>query len=343
MKRKFLSSMLAAALLYVGSFSAGAMGVEEVSVPNKQLPALQQSPAGEYATVLEMQVKSGMESVMTVKTDMYDRLVMRFSNTLLMDTQTGTPVSETDIAAGDKVFVYYADYVMETEPPQTDAAAVLVNLEDGHAPARLLTAEAIQHPAEEDGSVTILTDNGELLLTVQKDTDIRPLGTKNIASADDIHMGTRFFAWYDQVALSEPGQAVATRIVIPAQQGSRFAIVVEGDMVLPLDGRVEQGILMVPVRTAAEALGYTVVWNGENESISLKKGERETLLVLGKDQYAADFRMGVAMALGAAPYEVAGVSWAPAEFFSLLGESVTLRAGELHLGIVRNNQLPAPN
>ena len=53
---------------------------------------------------------------MTVKTDMYDRLVMRFSNTLLMDTQTGTPVSETDIAAGDKVFVYYADYVMETEP-----------------------------------------------------------------------------------------------------------------------------------------------------------------------------------------------------------------------------------
>ena len=111
MKRKFLSSMLAAALLYVGSFSAGAMGVEEVSVPNKQLPALQQSPAGEYATVLEMQVKSGMESVMTVKTDMYDRLVMRFSNTLLMDTQTGTPVSETDIAAGDKVFVYYADYV----------------------------------------------------------------------------------------------------------------------------------------------------------------------------------------------------------------------------------------
>ena len=46
MKRKFLSSMLAAALLYVGSFSAGAMGVEEVSVPNKQLPALQQSPAG---------------------------------------------------------------------------------------------------------------------------------------------------------------------------------------------------------------------------------------------------------------------------------------------------------
>ena len=155
---------------------------------------------------------------MTVKTDMYDRLVMRFSNTLLMDTQTGTPVSETDIAAGDKVFVYYADYVMETEPPHTDAAAVLVNLEDGHAPARLLIAEAIQHPAEEDGSVTILTDNGELLLTVQKDTDIRPLGTKNIASADDTHMGTRFFAWYDQVALSEPGQVVATRIVIPAQQ-----------------------------------------------------------------------------------------------------------------------------
>ena len=47
MKRKFLSGMLAAALLFVGSFSAGAMGAEKVSVPNKQLPALQQSPAGE--------------------------------------------------------------------------------------------------------------------------------------------------------------------------------------------------------------------------------------------------------------------------------------------------------
>ena len=103
-------------------------------------------------------------------------------------------------------------------------------------------------------------------------------------------------------------------------------------MVLPLDGRVEQGILMVPVRAAAEALGYTAVWNGENESISLKKGERETLLVLGKDTYAADIRMSTVTALGAAPYEVDGVSWAPAEFFPLLCEPVALRSGELHRG-----------
>lgn len=53
--------------------------------------------------------------------------------------------------------------------------------------------------------------------------------------------------------------------------------------------------------------------------------------------------MSAVTALGAAPYEVDGVSWAPAEFFSLLGEPVTLRSGELHLGTVGNNQLPAPN
>ena len=48
--------------------------------------------------------------------------------------------------------------------------------------------------------------------------------TRNIVTVDDIHVGTRFLAWFDVAAESYPAQAAADRVVIPGQEDSRFLV-----------------------------------------------------------------------------------------------------------------------
>lgn len=47
----------------------------------------------------------------------------------------------------------------------------------------------------------------------------------------------------------------------------------------------ENGVEMVPLRKTAEALGFKVVWNGENQSIDLDNGEVNTKVYIGEGSY----------------------------------------------------------
>ena len=69
-------------------------------------------------------------------------------------------------------------------PAQTTAYAVLTNLTDKHAPASLLTAEAVQK--NDDGSVTVTCEGGSLNLTIAKDASVQPFMTRNIVTVDDM-------------------------------------------------------------------------------------------------------------------------------------------------------------
>ncbi|MDO4270074.1 MAG: stalk domain-containing protein [Eubacteriales bacterium] len=341
MKKRILSALLCTALTAACAFAAAP---EKVDPPVRELPVMRETPVGEQATVLKMTLKSGVQSEMTVKTDTYDELVLHFADdTLLMDTQTGNGAAESDIKNGDQVYVYYDGSIMESMPPQASLHAVLVNLDKEHAPAHLLTAEAIS--TSTNSGPTVQTENGGMLVMLPANVEIRPLSTKNIVRLSDIHIGTRFFAWYDTTALSYPGQAVATRVVLPPQTDASFSIVVEGDMALSAGGRMENGVAMAPVRAVGEALGYTVTWNGAQKSVHLTNGTVQTTISIGKDSYftataveGAD-GMSKPMPLGAAAYETKGVSWVPAALFALMGEPVELKNGTLAVGAVENSQI----
>lgn len=75
----------------------------------------------------------------------------------------------------------------------------------------------------------------------------------------------------------------------------------------------DEGILMVPLRIAAEALGYEVKWNGETESAQLNKGAQFTSITIGKDYYY--FAKMAPISLKQAPEIIESRTYVPVQFF----------------------------
>ena len=146
-------------------------------------------------------------------------------------------------------------------------------------------------------------------------------------------MGTQLVAWYDIVLTSYPGQTTPEKVVLLPDQDRTFTIVTE-DGATVAEGRIENGVAMVPVRKIAEVLGYTVTWNNTEESVQLSREDATMTINLGEDRYCfGDAREG--LSFGAASYEVNGTSWVPAEVFTLLGHKLQLLTGNvLHLSSV---------
>ena len=104
-----------------------------------------------------------------------------------------------------------------------------------------------------------------------------------------------------------------------------------------------RAVTMVPLRAVAEALGYTVTWDGSLHGARLVRGDREAVLVLGMG-YATlldhgaggDPVMGTSLPLDAAPAMLEkGVMYVPADFFNDLtgGPCVTVSGSAISVEI----------
>lgn len=80
--------------------------------------------------------------------------------------------------------------------------------------------------------------------------------------------------------------------------------------------------LMLPVRTIAEKLGFTVGWDAEHQGIKLDNGEVNTIIYIGDDNYYMASSIAIGMSaptpLGAAPELKDSVTYVPAELFNVL-------------------------
>ncbi|MGE4549180.1 MAG: hypothetical protein AB7C89_06475, partial [Intestinibacillus sp.] len=153
--------------------------------------------ASDYITAAPIDADGKIDPAQSVRLNLNE-------DTVYIDTRTGVAADPATIQTGDAIYAYYSAAMTRSIPPQATCYAVVVNLDDNAAPAHYLTAESVT--ANADGSVTVLAGNGSILVTVGKDTPVSPYLTKNIVTNADIRVGTRFFAWYDVVALSYPGQ-----------------------------------------------------------------------------------------------------------------------------------------
>jgi hypothetical protein len=242
------------------------------------------------ATVLSVEKTDEAVTAITVKTDVYDTLVLLpGETTVCIDTQTGDPASLFDLTEGEEIYAYIGEAATLSEPAQTNVEAVVVNLDEQKAPAHFLTAEEVN--ANADGSVTVLCDNGGTLVTITAEAPVTAYRTKNIVTLDDIAVGTRFFAWYDVMTMSLPAQAAADQVVVlPAAQVEEtaeadvteepvaenedrtVAVVVDGAETA-VEARVIGGTVMVPLRALSEALGCTVTWNGTDKTAVVTQDE----------------------------------------------------------------------
>lgn len=72
------------------------------------------------------------------------------------------------------------------------------------------------------------------------------------------------------------------------------------------------GITMMPLRSVAETLGYTVNWIGETKAIELTRGAQFITMSIDNDSYA--FSRRAPQTLGAAPTLVGDVTYVPVSF-----------------------------
>lgn len=329
MKRK-IAILLAAVMLGTSSW---AMAAEEPLEAGEVTPYRTEEQA--VITAVQTSLHEGditLVPSITVQTDTWDQLMLRLKeSTFLADAADGSLRRMTDVASpdqllqeGDTILVTYGAAVQQSEPAQTDAELVVVHPGEGTTP-HLLDAEVVYR----DLTARFLANNGSLLVSVDRQTPVYTLYGDEETNAR-IRMGTRLVAWYDIVLTSYPGQTAPEKVVLLPDQDRTFTIITGGDIAIA-EGRVENGVAMVPVRKVAEALGYTVIWDGAAESVQLTRDDAAMTIVLGEDRYCfGDAREG--LSFGAASYEVDGVSWVPAEVFTLLGHELqSLTGNVMHL------------
>ena len=258
--------------------------------------------------------------------------------TVFLDNTAGIPVSLQDLKEGQEVYVYYSAAMTRSLPPQSAAYAVLTNVGEG-TPAKFHVVE--QTLAGPDGQITVTTDHGSMMVSATEETKISSLKDKSIVTAQDLKMGTRFFAWYDVVALSYPGQAAAERIVLLPQQDQQEIEIRANGKTLEVKAQMKDGVWMAPVRQVAEALGFTVGWDSQKRETLLTSAQGSVALSIGQDSYlleaAAEDGIAVCTApqsFGAAPeIQDPGVTWAPVQVFELLArkEAISFVDGALQI------------
>lgn len=320
------------------SYPAQAGATKVVTLPEEYAPVevkttrmgamdMTEYRAGSHATITEV-----ASDRLTVKTENGDVMILETANALYVDDATGLPVSRDTLKKDAAIYVYYGDAFTENNSTQATAQLVLVNLTKDKAPAHMLTVEKVERNA--DDSVRILGDSGKIWVTVEQTTPIAPLTSKNVVKNSDLYVGTTVLVWYDAVKESLPAQTTATKVIVLPTSNTSFTVIREGDIAIA-EGQVENGVAMVPLRKLAETLGFTVTWNGKEQSIMLTNGEIQSTVHVGQFLYFYSSVKAIGMSapeyLGAAAYVKDGTTYVPAEFFNLLGASITLNGSVMYL------------
>lgn len=105
---------------------------------------------------------------------------------------------------------------------------------------------------------------------------------------------------------------------IHADSADETRLIVNGESLTFSDYTVQpydsEGIRMLPLRSIAENLGFTVSWNEDDQRIELKKGSKQFQLTIGKVEYVgAD---GELIVLDAVPELSKARTFVPSAFFS---------------------------
>ena len=308
-----------------------------------EAPGDQMSDTATPPTVVSDQLKGDAivkapleDGQLLVTLDKMDLALNISEETLAIDSKTGLPASLNELKAGDAIFVYYSAAMTKSLPPQSHAIAIVTQVEKEQSHAELFTVKEII--SRDDVKVRALNKEGGLIVTFLKENPLTSYQTKQIVGLTDIHVGTQLFIWYEVVATSYPGQTAAMKAVLVGQEeglgvravytpmaGVNHAIVTIQNKAIQLSGKRlmdQNGLLMLPLRSVAEGLGFKVSWNGTDQSVLLNDGAVKTTIYIGDDSYfkASSQAIGLTQnfSLGAAPIIIDGSTYVPAALFNLL-------------------------
>lgn len=309
---------------------------------------------GSMATVSKINMDGETVSSILVKTADEQEIQLNLSaDTLIVNNETGAAAALSDIKEGDKIYAYYSKAMTRSLPPQSACELILVGVGE-NTPASLHEVGTVS--TNEEGMTEVLTADGSMIIRMDDKTTYAPYKTKNIVTKADLTEGTRFLAWYDIVAMSYPGQAYTQKVVIlPAAATEETATetqatreteqtaaetteltIVAGGKTLEVKGEMKDGVAVVPVRAAAEALGCKVSYEQKDgkEYVTVENDTRSMTLEIGTDNYVSTTKIEDAVGMtapaqyGVAPYIVDGTTYAAADLFkALVGFDVVTEDG----------------
>ncbi len=124
------------------------------------------------------------------------------------------------------------------------------------------------------------------------------------------------------ISILSAAALTASFLPIFAAEPADYTVTLNGESAVSCQVYQESGVIMIPVRQTAEALGFTVTWNEASQAVGLDNGVVKTALTLGSDSYykasSALIGMSAPMALGAAPQLIQDLTYVPASLFDLL-------------------------
>lgn len=216
MRIKLMSLVLSGALacsLALPSEAAPKMDGELPETPSVEEPASLPDSVlyyGEVETV--SRGEDGRMSALHMSSDRYGEYVMLLSeDTVWIDSGNRTASNPSDLKEGEGLYVFHSPVSTRSLPPQSAAFAIVRNVPQDASCAHYHEVEAAE---ETDGTLRITTDNGGLVLTADKETVLSSYEGAAPAEFSEIKTGSYIMAWYGPVALSYPGQAHASHIML---------------------------------------------------------------------------------------------------------------------------------
>ena len=179
---------------------------------------VEEMPASEtyFGTVesIEKDEEGNVISISLTSEENGDYVMNVTENTVWVDAVEKVKSSQEDLAEGDTIYVYHSPVSTRSLPPQSEAFAVVLNVPQD-------IAVGVYHEVEEvtttENDTRLLTNNGGLYLIISDETVVKDYETGEIADISAVAEGDHVIAWYDAVAMSYPGQAnVSDILVLPA-------------------------------------------------------------------------------------------------------------------------------
>lgn len=156
--------------------------------------------------------EDGEMSALSMSSDRYGEYVMLLSaDTVWIDSGNCAAGDPSDLEEGEGLYVFHSPVSTRSMPPQSAAFAIVRNVPQDASCAHYHEVEAAE---EADGTLRITTDNGGLFLLADKETSLSSYEGAAPAGLAEIEAGSHIMAWYGPVALSYPGQAHASHIML---------------------------------------------------------------------------------------------------------------------------------
>lgn len=126
-----------------------------------------------------------------------DEVLLNISEeTIFIDATSGLPVAIKDIDLNADIYAYTGQSMTFSLPPMTNAKAIVVNVPEDIKVPNYIKVESIKK--NNDGSITVISDDGALEATLDSETNVFPYLTRNIVTIDDIKVGSNLLIWERQ-------------------------------------------------------------------------------------------------------------------------------------------------